>query len=79
MKTATFDVYHLYGTRGAMLSRILYRGNCVQSFDGPELEPILHAAKARGFTHWREGLQGRIKPMPDDVSRFMQLRNETLG
>ena len=76
MKTATIDAYHVRGTRGAMMARILYRGQCLQHFDRPELGPVLNAAKARGFTHFREGASGRVHPLPADVARYLELRAE---
>jgi hypothetical protein len=74
--TATIDTYTVWGTRGARMAQILYRGQCVQHFDADALGPILSAAKARGFTHFRESASGRVRPLPDDVARYMELRAE---
>lgn len=56
------------------MARILYRGQCVQHFDSDALAPILSAAKARGFTHFREGSAGRVHPLPADVAQYIEAR-----
>ena len=73
MKTATIVVYPIWGTprNGAA---ILYRGQYLQHFDGQETGPILTAAKGLGFTHFREGPAFRVRPLPADVARYMELR-----
>jgi hypothetical protein len=56
MKTATIDVYHVFGTRSCKSADVLYRGKLLYRAAGLELQQKLlddarKWAHANGFTH----------------------------
>ncbi len=53
-KTAAFERYHVYGTRGTFMLRLTYRGypRAEQPYTGREAMRAMFAiAQAQGFTH----------------------------
>ena len=71
-KTATFVLYHVWGTRGQFMLRLAYRGYCVA--EKPDqgqatLRELWSVAQAQGFTHaLYEDDRGRRARMP--LNRF---------
>ena len=57
MKTATINVYHVFGTRNTVAGRVMYRGRAlfwsVTANETPTaiLQQCTEWAKANGFTH----------------------------
>lgn len=56
MKTATINVYHVFGTRNTVSGRVMYRGRELWSVMENETPNAIAAkcvtwAKANGFTH----------------------------
>jgi hypothetical protein len=56
MKTATINVYHVFGTRNTVSGQVMYRGRvlwCVTANETPNaiLKLCTEWAKSNGFTH----------------------------
>lgn len=56
MKTATINVYHVYGTRNTVAGRVMYRGRVlwdVMANETPNtiMKQCVDWAKANGFSH----------------------------
>ena len=57
MKTATIDVYHVWGTKSCKSADVFYRGKMLYRAAGWELQQKLlddaqEWARNHGFTHW---------------------------
>lgn len=56
-KTATIRTNHIFGTKNAFCSDVLYRGRLLKSLSGDTAQNLTNAARAwaygRGFTHMK--------------------------
>jgi hypothetical protein len=55
MKTATINIYHIYGTKNGFSADVTYRGKMLASFDGQDVQSLEALARIwarnRSYTH----------------------------
>ncbi len=55
MKTATINIYHIYGTKNGIAADVTYRGKLLVCFDGQDVQSLESLARIwarnRNFTH----------------------------